>query len=800
MGGVIEWIGEVIGTIISVIIEFVGDIFSFLLAPFGTPDVPDQPQADQQATGVTVTKQGTNVAIPVVYGFRRVGGVLVHAETGSDTNRYLWAVYALSEGQIKGVKRILVDDVELPLPSEYATGSGFGNGGFYANGLDIAVTTGRFNDRIRHQCFDGGSSNPSVASLMSDAPIWPGKNRTMSGVAYVAMRFEWKKIASQDDADSNPFRGGIPQVQFDICGKLTYNIRQMAPVGVLNLPNDYADLDKNYNANPANCILDMLMNPRYGAGIPKEQINAYSFWVAATKYDQTVTYNDTYTGKALTCNAVIDTNNKILDNVKLLIGGARGIMPYTQGRYKLKVEDGGHATDITSTTVEIAYDIDKTVVIGGITLQGERKRTQLTKAIVNYVDPDLEFTNQQVFYNVSADKTIDNDEELSKEFTFHTITNKAMAYENARMIYLKSRQQRSVKFKATQELHAVEVGDVIRITDTVLQLTDVSFRIVKVGLNPDLTINIDAVEHDASLYPATGGVGQLDIPPPIYISDELNLRPRQRGIPITPIGILPPNQDPDSSGESEEENPLPPRQEVPHIRVKAFRYYPWAIVRPKQNPTVIKDDQGIEGYSVATPLKAFVNISSTKCLAFHNPNAVASGFVSATRVTATNGGNTYTTNYSNEANDYIMYRNSLQLSGGQTIEPRIGFYLNQPIATGFTKLMIEIYYNQTHLGTGYKTLGPGAFTWWMCHFSFNPQPDFIKLSYYNSILDQEIPDGSVLGTYTYNDITGTPTTGQNLEAYINYLIQNPLTAVAGMDAGVSPAGGDSKMTTHNLGT
>jgi len=808
VGGVIEWIGEVIGTIISVIVEFVGDIFSFLLAPFGTPDVPDQPQADQQATGVTVTKQGTNVAIPVVYGFRRVGGVIVHAETGSTNNQYLWAVYALSEGQIQGVKRIIVDDVELPLPSEYTSGNGFSTGGFYSNGFDVPVNKDRFNGRIRFQCFDGGSGNPSVASLMSDAPVWPGKDRTMTGVAYVAMRFEWKEIKTQDDANNNPFRGGIPQVQFDICGKLIYNVRNMAPVGVLNLANDYADLSKSYNANPANCILDYLMNPRYGAGIPKEQINAYSFWVAANKYDQTVTYNNTYTGKALTCNTVVDTNNKILSNVKNLIGGGRGIMPYIQGRYKLKVEDGGHATDITSTTVDIAYDVDKNVVHGGITLQGERKRTKLNQAIVNYVDPDLEFTNQQVFYNVSADKTIDNDEELSKEFTFHTITNKAMAYENARMIYLKSRQQRSVKFRATQELHAVEVGDVIRITDTTLQLTNVSFRIVRVDLNPDLTVNINAVEHDASIYPATGGVGQLDVPPPIYSPDPISLRPRQRGAPISPIGIVPPNEDPDSSGEPIETNPLPPRPPINFFDVSLFKAYDQVDIINVPNKFAVKDQFGIEGYGLTKFSGFHVNISSTKGLAFHNPNVIGTdkegSLVYATKQTSTFDGKTYTLNKP-ISNDYLFYRNSQDLVTGASQQMDVGLFLNLPANPSFDSIRIRYFINESQRAEGETPIsGPFHFIKFGTKgFSDHKDINFVKFDWSRVISGgrEYHADGSNLGNYTYYDpIIGSNLTGSNIEAYLNYLLQNPLVAVAGMDAGVSPAGGDSQVTSHNLGT
>ena len=96
MGGVVKKIGEFIGNIVESIVEFVGDIFSFILSPFGMPDMPDQPQADQAAQGVTINKQGTNQAIPVIYGYRRSGGIIVHAETGSTNNQYLWVVWAIS--------------------------------------------------------------------------------------------------------------------------------------------------------------------------------------------------------------------------------------------------------------------------------------------------------------------------------------------------------------------------------------------------------------------------------------------------------------------------------------------------------------------------------------------------------------------------------------------------------------------------------------------------------------------------------------------------------------------------------
>ena len=66
IGKIIGGIGKVIGGIVKGIINFVGDVIGFVLNPFGAMDTPDVPDPGQQAQGITVTKQGTNLAVPVV--------------------------------------------------------------------------------------------------------------------------------------------------------------------------------------------------------------------------------------------------------------------------------------------------------------------------------------------------------------------------------------------------------------------------------------------------------------------------------------------------------------------------------------------------------------------------------------------------------------------------------------------------------------------------------------------------------------------------------------------------------------
>ena len=515
------------------VVSFVGDFFGFNIKPMGAPDVG----GTEQEQGVLLNKSGTNEQIPVIYGFRRVGGTVIFVETNGTNNSYLYVCYVVCEGEIAGIKKILVDDEALPQPAA----------GTYAVGTIIDVTEGKYAGRCQLQVFSG-TENQSQSTLLNQTPSWPTKSRTLPGVAYVAMRFEWRTITTQAEADANPYSGGVPTVQFDVCGKKVYDVTTHSTGAQLSAV--YASLTKTYTGaegtNPANCLLDYMMNPRYGCGISRDEIDADSFKVAATKFNQTVIYYKegliVYPGPAMTCCAVMDTRQKLIDNVKVLVGGCRGMMPYVQGRYKLIVEDGGNATDITSATVSIAYDVDKSEIVGGITLTGETKGTKYNQVIVNYVDPNIDFTVQQAVHRVSGDLTVDQDEELTGEFTFGTISSPYIAKFMAESIYKKSRNQSGIELTATQELMDVIPGDIIRITDSVLNLSNKTFRVINMKLNVDGTISLSCTEHIATNYPYVPGP-QIDIPPPIYLPENPP-PPIPAPIIVPPTPGLPPGPPP----------------------------------------------------------------------------------------------------------------------------------------------------------------------------------------------------------------------------------------------------------------
>jgi hypothetical protein len=108
------------------------------------------------------------VQLPIVYGYRQVGGAITFAETGSTNNQYLWVAYALSEGSIEGLRELFVDDEQLPadiIPR-------------LNNGETVDVESGKYKGRVRLQFSQGKyhatPSNSSVGtnSILSDAPSW----------------------------------------------------------------------------------------------------------------------------------------------------------------------------------------------------------------------------------------------------------------------------------------------------------------------------------------------------------------------------------------------------------------------------------------------------------------------------------------------------------------------------------------------------------------------------------------------------------------------------------------------------
>jgi hypothetical protein len=483
----------IVGDIYKGVKNFVKGVVSVFTGGFGLDfDSPEySSQQSEGIQGVLVNKDSAIADIPIVYGTRAVGGIRVFVSTDASTNEYLYVAYVLSEGQVNGYTKLIIDDNTVTI-------------GDYSHGVRSFATSGNYGQesRLEVQFFDG-RDDQIASTLLQEAPGWTS-NHKLSGLAYIACKFRWKKIESDTDANNNPYGGGVPRLVVVLEGKKVFNVTTVT-TGVPHT-GSYSSDTKVFSDNPANILLDYMRNPRFGKGLGNETFDWDSFKTAATLCNQIVSYTSSTTGKAFTCNIVVDTGSTLMDNVKTILVGFRGIMPYQQGRYVLKIEHGGDDTDITATPVSptVVFTATNDEIIGGITLEGDNKRTKINRCKVTYVDVDADYQPNEVIWpdDGSADDLAylaEDDVRLEKDVTLNMITSRAQALQAAEVYVKRSRNFKQIAIATNMAGSNVTVGDLFRVINDRLGLDGV-FRVVEIGINESGNIQISGFEHQSSAY------------------------------------------------------------------------------------------------------------------------------------------------------------------------------------------------------------------------------------------------------------------------------------------------------------
>jgi len=543
--GIANKVVNVASKIVTSVFSFVTQPFMGLLGGFAAPDIPSASSEIERQQGVLLQRQGSVVSVPVVYGHRKVGGVVTFAETGDTNNRYLWVAYVFSEGPVEGLHEIYIDDHQISAKHISNLNSG----------TTVNIDDGKYSGRVQLQFFHGAhyatatSSPVGTNSILADAPSWD-TNMNYNGLCVMFARYEFKEIKTQEDADNNPFGASIPVLQATLLG------RKVASLTITSPENFDYDDDARYSTNPAEILLDYLRHPRYGKGLTNDQIDWASWKTAAAKCNTTVQYiADNTQGPILSCNYVLDTGQTIFNNTKNLLMGFRAYMPYVQGKYKLKIEDAGNPTDITSSaaTIELIavadgfgkaeYSTDTADIIGDINYARTDRSARYNQVTVTYVEPDKKWVSEQVVYPESeSDRatliTEDGGNENKLEVAFPTLTNYAMAKDMARLLLNKSRLQDSVSLRITAEALELEPGDNIRIQARKLNFGNTAWRVISIKYNNDMTADIACVRNAETIYPYTI-VGQEDIVSSPYIPKGSTIYYPAVGRRVA-IGLVPP--------------------------------------------------------------------------------------------------------------------------------------------------------------------------------------------------------------------------------------------------------------------
>ena len=404
--------------------------------------------ADDMA-GVLINKESNIEPIPVIYGERRVGGVRVFVSTkdvsGGAKNEFLYIALAMAEGEVESITDIHIDDNPIT-DSKYS--------GLYT----INVHT--------------GADNQTYDPLLTEANAGWTSSHKLSGVAYLAIRLKW---------DADVFQG-VPEITAVVKGRKVYDPRNQTTA---------------WSNNPALCVRDYLTNDRYGKGIPTSAIDDDAFEDAADDCDESVTfYAGGSTGKLFECNAVLQTDETLFDNIEKMLMGCRGFLPYSQGEYGLIIDK--------SRSSVFSFDTD--TIVGGIAIAGETKENKFNRVLVKFANPEVDYQPDQAVWPAggSSEETTllaeDNGTLLVEEVTLDTVTNYYAARDLARVILKRSRNALRTSFKATSEALQLTVGDVVTVTHPTPGWSGKPFQVETIAMNYDGTCSVNLLEYDSTIY------------------------------------------------------------------------------------------------------------------------------------------------------------------------------------------------------------------------------------------------------------------------------------------------------------
>ena len=434
-----------------------------------------------EMSGVMDNIESNIQPIPVVYGERRVGGVRVYVKTTSADqglkNEYLYMALVVSEGEVNSISNILIDNI--PISDARFTGE-----------------PGIEDNLISYELKNGADDQTKSTLLAESSPSGWTDDHKLSGVAYIALKLKW---------DPDVF-SSIPEVTAVVKGKKVYDPRDVAQSATDPSTWTWSD-------NPALCIRDYLTSERYGKGLPDTALDGPAFIQAANDCDNFVItpYSGaTTTRRLFKCNAVIDTNVELFKNVQTLLLGCRAFMPYTKGKYSLKI-DQAIAQSFTFTTDNI---------VNGITIAGEIKSEKFNQVIVKFPNPNTDWQPDQAAWPSQSSTTLtsfpngsggyyteaelyqefldeDSGSYLTEELELETVTDYYAAVDLARIITLRSRSGKKVSLTANSDALDLAIGDVVQLNYPTAPSSWVNklFQVEEMVMNYDATVEVTLMEY-----------------------------------------------------------------------------------------------------------------------------------------------------------------------------------------------------------------------------------------------------------------------------------------------------------------
>ena len=404
----------------------------------------EQDQIAQQQASALINKSSNNASLPVVYGYRKVGGTRVFVEVSGTNNEYLHVIITMSEGEINSFENVYLNDV--------------------------ISTDSRFNGVLNVYTKTGADNQSAQSNAVSDLPNWTSSHR-LRGTAYVYVKMKF---------DVNAFPQGLPTITADIKGVKVFDPRNNATA---------------WSDNPILAIRDYLTNTRYGRGIATSLIDDASFIVGANYCDSTVSIGGA-TVKRYTTNGIVNTAQGSIGILKQLLTSCKGFLVFTGGKYKIVIDKPESAV----------FTFDEDNIVGAWTVSLGSKNNQFNRIRANFINKNKDWQPDIAIIESTQLRTLDNNELLEKTITLPYTTDIDRAKMITSINLNQSRQKISCEFTSTIEALKSEVGDVVYIKHSTVGWQYLNnnagkiFRIIKMRLMNNDEVRVSAVEYSDASY------------------------------------------------------------------------------------------------------------------------------------------------------------------------------------------------------------------------------------------------------------------------------------------------------------
>ena len=429
--------------------------------------------------------------LPIIYGTAFVGGSITDAMLSTD-QKTMWYVIALAEhsdDQGGGGGSYTFDTNKCYYDGkEIQFGSNGAVTGLITNTSTPQVDT-RCNGFLYVYLFNNGSSSGintggqtayDILSTTNGVPAskaWTVGQQTMTNCAFAIV-----KVIYNTDAGTT----GVGQLMVNITNSLT---------------------------KPGDCILDYMLNERYGCGLPIDSIDTSSLTALDVYSDELIDYKpvgwntgDPYSQQArYRINGPLDTGQNCLNNLQFLVDSADSWLQYSELTGKWKVVINKLYTGYP--TVTGLFLVDSSNLIGGIEVSPIDLNETYNQIEVAY--PNTNIKDQTDYYIIDLfeddPQLLSPNEAINRlNVTLPLVNNAVQArYLAARRIY-QSREDLVIAFRLDYSGIQVEAGDVIRVTHEVYGWTDKLFRVNNVAETKDDTGNlyadIQAFEYSDGIY------------------------------------------------------------------------------------------------------------------------------------------------------------------------------------------------------------------------------------------------------------------------------------------------------------